>query len=389
MDRSGSRNRPSATRSEAAPPRDLGRVGRVVVKVGSGVIAGKGKLRSKVIADLAYDVSVLRHRGCEVIMVVSGAVASGYALLGLEKSPSAVLERQAAASIGQPRMMAALAKAFAAHRTNVAQLLMSADDIDNRKRFLSARHTMEELLTRGVVPILNENDALSEHEATIGDNDHLSALVTNVASADLLIILSRVPGVFPTGRTDAVIPRVDVGSSLDQHITSDLTETGVGGMIAKVSAARLASNWGVPTIIAQGGVAGLLPRVVDGEEIGTLFVPRANTLSSRKTWIAVRKKSRGSLQLDAGACRALVEKNASLLPAGITAVEGRFPMGTRVDLLDEKGRTFAVGLVSYSSDEIRLIKGRRQNEVKQLLGYEYVKEVIHRDDLVILEESRA
>ena len=371
-----------------AKPRDLSRVKRIVVKVGSGVIAAKGKLKSRVIADLAFDVTVLRHRGHEVILVVSGAVASGYTLLGLSKPPTSVLERQAAAALGQPRMMTQLAKAFAVHRTSVAQLLMSADDIDNRRRFLSARHTMEELLRRGVVPILNENDALSDHEATIGDNDHLAALVTNVASAELLIILSRVPGVFPSGRTDSVIARVDVGSSLDSHITRDMTETGVGGMVAKVSAAHLASNWGVPTIIAQGGKAGLLQRLVAGEEIGTLFVPRANPLNSRKTWIAVRKTSRGTLTVDAGARRALVERNASLLPAGIVAVEGTFPMGTRVDLLDERGERFAVGLVSYSADEIRRIRGRKQSEIKTLLGYEYVKEVVHRDDLVVLAPAR-
>lgn len=385
MNHSGSRLGPTA----AVARRELGRVRRVVVKVGSGVISGKGKLKARVISELAADVAALREGGCAVLMVVSGAVASGFGLLGLERAPTGVLERQAAASVGQPRMMSALSRAFAARQTVVAQLLMSADDIDNRKRFLSARHTLDELLQRRVLPIINENDALSEHEATIGDNDHLSALITNVASADLLVILSRVPGVFPAGSTESVIPRVEVGSSLDQHITSGLSETGVGGMIAKVSAARLASNWGVPTIIAQGGVAGLLPRVVAGEEIGTLFVPRENRLNSRKTWIAVRKKSRGALRVDAGARRALVEKNASLLPAGIVGVDGRFPMGTRVDLIDEQSRTFAVGLVSYSSDEVRLICGRKQHEVKELLGYEYVKEVIHRDNLVILEEGGA
>jgi glutamate 5-kinase len=364
--------------------RKLGRVKRIVVKVGSAVIAGKGKPRPKVIENLAYDVTVLRHQGYEVVMVASGAVAAGFALMGLDAPPTTVVERQAAASVGQHRLMGLFAKAFERHRLQVAQLLMTADDIENRRRFLSARHTLQTLLSRGIVPIINENDALSDDESKVGDNDHLSALVTNVVSAQLLVMLSRARGVYANG-DGSVISQVEVGSSVEEHITTALSESGVGGMIAKVSAARLASQGGVPTIIADGLEPGLLPRIVKGEEIGTLFVPRENKLTARKRWIALRNRSHGVLRVDAGAKRAILQKGASLLPSGIRTVQGQFAMGARVELHDESGRAFAVGLTSYSAGEIRRLQGRKRSEFKEILGYEYTKEIVNRDDMVVME----
>jgi glutamate 5-kinase len=365
--------------------RRLGRVGRIVVKVGSGVIAGKGRLRHKVVEDLAYDVTVLRHQKIDAIMVVSGAVAAGFEPLGLEASPTAVVERQAAASVGQHRLMAMFAKAFIRHRLHVAQLLMTADDIENRRRFLSARHTLQMLLARGVVPIINENDALSDDETKVGDNDHLAALVTNLISAQLLVILSSVKGIYRNGDGETVIPQVDLGSSVDEHLTSEISETGTGGMIAKVSAAHLASQVGVPTIIAQGGHPGTLQRLLAGEEIGTLFVPRDTRLSARKRWIAARSRSMGVIRVDAGAGQALVDGGASLLPSGIKSVQGNFEMGDRVEIQDECGKPLAVGLVSYRADEIRRLQGKKRTEYREVLGYEYVKEIVHRDDMVMLE----
>lgn len=380
--------RPSSSKAPRRPPdvRTGGFPGvrRLVVKVGSGVIASQGKLRAKTIADLVYEVTVLRHRGCEVLLVVSGAVASGFQSLGMSSPPSVVLERQAAAAIGQHKMMAMFAKLFARQRAEVGQLLMSADDIENRRRFLSARHTLAELLTRGVVPIINENDALSDHQAIIGDNDHLAALVTNVASAQLLIILSRVPGLMKGGPAGELIPRVELDADVAGNITRDLSESGVGGMGAKVSAARLAARWGVPTIIADGTRSGQLLRIMAGDEVGTMFVPRQAKLSARKRWIAFRARSRGALVIDGGAQRALREKGASLLASGIQAVEGDFQMGARVDILDPERNLIGVGLVSYAAEEVRRLRGHRQAEIRRLLGYEYVKEIVHRDDLVLL-----
>jgi len=388
--------------------RDFGDLRRVVVKVGSGIIAPKGRLDPLVIERIAIDVTALRDAGLEVVLVVSGAVAAGYLGMGRDRPPASVVERQAAAAVGQYQLMTMFAREFEKCDTVVAQLLMMQDDIEDRRRFLSARHTLQELLSRGVLPIINENDPLADDEAKIGDNDHLAALVTSLTTADLLVILSTVAGVLRFGdaegegsdgagarqkagevddraRTAEVISTIEVGSEIDNHITDDQSETGVGGMRAKVRAARLASDWGVPTVIASGKEPGLLTRIVSGEEVGSLFVPGAKRLTERKRWIAIRTRSRGSIVVDDGAKRALVERGASLLPIGIVEVEGDFGIGARVDLVDGSGAAFAVGLVSYPASEIKRMKGRQSSEFEEVLGYRYVEEIVHREDLVLLD----
>ena len=377
--------------------RDFGELRRVVVKVGSGIIAPMGRLDLLVIERIAKDVTALRDTGLEVVLVVSGAVAAGYLGMGRDQPPTAVVERQAAAAVGQYQLMTMFASEFEKCDTVVAQLLMMQDDIEDRRRFLSARHTLHELLSRGVLPIINENDPLADDEAKIGDNDHLAALVTSLTTADLLVILSTVAGVLRFGDgenetadgdralTAEVISTIEVGSEIDDHITDDQSETGVGGMRAKVRAARLASDWGVPTVIASGKEPGLLARVVSGEEVGSLFVPGVKRLTERKRWIAIRTRSRGSIVVDDGAKRALVERGASLLPIGIVEVEGDFGIGARVDLIDGSGEAFAVGLVSYSASEIQRMKGRQSGEFQEVLGYRYVEEIVHREDLVLLD----
>ena len=377
--------------------RDFGELRRVVVKVGSGIIAPTGRLDLLVIERIAKDVTALRDTGLEVVLVVSGAVAAGYLGMGRDQPPTAVVERQAAAAVGQYQLMTMFASEFEKCDTVVAQLLMMQDDIEDRRRFLSARHTLQELLSRGVLPIINENDPLADDEAKIGDNDHLAALVTSLTTADLLVILSTVAGVLRFGDgenetadgdralTAEVISTIEVGSEIDDHITDDQSETGVGGMRAKVRAARLASDWGVPTVIASGKEPGLLARVVSGEEVGSLFVPGVKRLTERKRWIAIRTRSRGSIVVDDGAKRALVERGASLLPIGIVEVEGDFGIGARVDLVDGSGEAFAVGLVSYSASEIQRMKGRQSGEFQEVLGYRYVEEIVHREDLVLLD----
>ncbi len=364
----------------------LAGVRRVVVKVGSAVIASEGQLRPDVIRRLADDVVTLQNGGCEVVMVVSGAVAGGFCALGMLQPPSTVVARQAAACIGQYKMMATFADAFAVHGREVAQLLMTEDDIENRRRFISARHTLQQLIGSGIISIINENDPLADDENKIGDNDHLSALVANLISAQLLVVLSSVPGVYRNGGTD-VIPEVDVGSSVDEHVTDQMSASGVGGMIAKVSAAHLASEWGIPTIVCDGEKPSLLPEILNGGREGTLFVPRRSQLSSRKQWIAFRTKSRGILHVDAGARKALVERCASLLPSGIVKVDGRFSMGSRVDIADEQGNVFAVGLASYAAQEVRLMQGKSPKDYETVLGYKYVNEIVDRDDMVVLRDS--
>jgi glutamate 5-kinase len=373
---------------ETSQTRALPPVRRVVVKVGSAVIASAGRLRPERLAAIAADIHALRQDGYEVVTVVSGAVAAGFRALGLSQPPSDVVERQAAASIGQHRLMAMLDRTFAEYDLPVGQLLMSAVDIENRRRFLSARHTFEMLLERGAMPVVNENDALSDDEAAVGDNDHLAALVTSVVSADLLVILSRVAGLYSNG-SGAVIPDVHLGSDVDSHIADSLSESGVGGMAAKVSAARLASRWNTPTIIADGTQPGILARVLGGERLGTLFHPHGISLTARKRWIAVRTRSLGALTVDAGAKQAILHDEASLLPGGICGVEGTFAIGSRVDVRDEDGRNFAVGLTSYPDHDIRRVMGCAAGEIESRLGYVYTKQIIHRDDMVVLDEARA
>ena len=388
--------------------RDFGELSRVVVKVGSGIIAPAGRLDPLVIERIAKDVTALCDTGLEVVLVVSGAVAAGYLGMGRDQPPTTVVERQAAAAVGQYQLMTMFASEFEKCGTVVAQLLMMQDDIEDRRRFLSARHTLQELLSRGILPIINENDPLADDEAKIGDNDHLAALVTSLTTADLLVILSTVAGVLRFGdgegegpdgarapqdagegddrvHTAEVISTIEVGSEIDGHITDDQSETGVGGMRAKVRAARLASDWGVPSVIASGKEPGLLTRVVSGEEVGSLFVPGRKRLTERKRWIAIRTRSRGSIVVDDGAKHALVERGASLLPIGIVEVEGDFGIGDRVDLRDGGGVAFAVGLVSYPASEIQRMKGRQSADFEKVLGYKYVEEIIHREDLVLLD----
>ncbi len=371
--------------------RDFGELRRVVVKVGSGIIAPAGKLDPLVIERIANDVTALRDVGLELVLVVSGAVAAGYLGLGKDQPPTTVVERQAAAAVGQYQLMTMFAREFEKCGIVVAQLLLMQEDIEDRRRFLSARHTLQELLSRGILPIINENDPLADDEAKIGDNDHLAALVTSLTTADLLVILSAVAGVLRFGDDEEeeeateVIRTIEVGSAIDRHITDDQSETGVGGMRAKVRAARLASHWGVPTVIASGREPGLLTRIVNGDEVGSLFLPATKRLTERKRWIAIRSRSLGSILVDDGAKTALVYRGASLLPIGIVDVDGHFGIGARVDLLDMRGEAFAVGLVSYPASEIRRMKGRQSEEFEKVLGYRYVEEIVQREDLVVLD----
>jgi len=374
--------------------RDFGELRRVVVKVGSGIIAPAGQLDPLVIERIAQDVTALRDTGLEVVLVVSGAVAAGYLGMGRDRPPTSVVERQASAAVGQYQLMTMFASEFEKCDTVVAQLLMMQEDIEDRRRFLSARHTLQELLSRGILPIINENDPLADDEAKIGDNDHLAALVTSLITSDLLVILSTVAGVLRFGddQTDdettdgaEVIHTIEVDSEIDSHITDDQSETGVGGMKVKIRAARLASDWGVPTVIASGKEPGLLKRIVNGDEIGSLFVTGPKRLTERKRWIAIRTRSRGAIVVDDGAKHALVTRGASLLPIGIVEVQGDFGIGARVDLVDSGDEAFAVGLVSYPASEIQRMQGRQSEEFLDVLGYKYVEEIVHREDLVLLD----
>jgi glutamate 5-kinase len=357
---------------------------RIVIKIGSAVIAPGGELAPRAVNALSDQIVPLIARGIGVTVVSSGAVASGFRALGLDAPPKTIAAKQAAAAVGQPRLIEAWARAFAHHGRAVAQVLYTADDLDDRARFLNARTTLNTLLDAGATPIVNENDTTSFAEIKLGDNDRLSALTANLVSADLLIILSTAHGLYEDGDPKRIVPTVADADDAARHVQPEKSATGVGGMATKLSSAALAAGWGIPTIVAGGAVPSVLPRLLAGEPLGTLFEARTTRAGARKRWLSGSARARGVLRVDDGAARAITSRGASLLPSGILAVSGRFERGAAVDIARGDGAVFARGLVNFSADEIAAIRGKRSAEIERVLGYCYCAEVVHRDDLVLV-----
>jgi len=357
---------------------------RIVVKIGSRLLAESPASRPAAIADQVVE---LRRRDVEVVIVSSGAIALGMRRLRLTTRPTDLPDLQAAAAVGQSRLMQHWEHAFAAHDLAIGQVLLTHDDLADRRRFLSARQTLRSLLDHDVVPIINENDTVATEEIKFGDNDQLAALVVNLVSADALVILTDVEGV-----RDANGVRMSLVHDIDREAApvagGSTSNIGSGGMASKVSSARIVIRTGVPAIVAPGRDADVLTRVLSGADVGTLFVPlpRSNTsnLSARKHWIAYGGKSVGKLVVDDGAVRALKESGKSLLPAGITSVEGEFELGDTVSVVSAAGVEVARGLVAYPAAELRKISGLQSAAIEARLGYKSTDEAIHRDDLVIL-----
>jgi glutamate 5-kinase len=353
---------------------------RVVIKVGSRLLAESPAGRPAAIAD---QVVALRAQGVEVVLVSSGAIALGVRALGLGARPTELPALQAAAATGQSRLMQHWEHAFAVHGVVIGQVLLTHDDLGDRRRFLSARHTLRALVDLGAVPIINENDTVATEEIKFGDNDQLAALVCNLVSADLLIILTDVEGV--RGADGQRLSTIADGQDLTGVIKPPTGDgVGSGGMASKVASARLVTRTGVPCVIAPGRLPDVALAVTRGDDVGTLFQPGADVLSSRKHWIAYGAKPGGRLLVDGGAARALTSGGKSLLPAGVTAVEGSFGLGETVSVIDDAGREFARGLVGWSADDLRRIRGLHSGEIAATLGTRGPAEVIHRDDLVLL-----
>ncbi len=370
--------------------RPLSRVRRVVVKVGSGLVTTPGEGPSgEDIARIAADVAALVHERREVALVSSGAIATGVARLGLKARPRSIPEKQAAAAVGQSALMWEYEHAFKKHGIAVGQVLLTGQDISDRSRYLNARNTLLALLDFGVLPVINENDTVAVDEIKVGDNDNLAALVAHLIDADLLVLLTDVDG-FYTGnpRQDPSARRLEtveaITDEIQQMVYDASARVSVGGMATKLQAAQKASASGIPMVIASGREAGVLPRLLQGESIGTYFQPRDDRLAARKRWIAFAVPPQGRLSVDAGAKKALTERGKSLLPSGVVAVEGQFRAGEVVALTLVDGPEFARGLVSYEADEVRRILGAKTADIERLLGYEGVDEVVHRDTLVIL-----
>lgn len=369
--------------------RTLPPIRRVVIKIGSAVLAPGGRPDLHSFQRLADAIAAARRTtpGLEIILVSSGAVASGLGALTLDKPPKEICVKQAAAAIGQHKLMAAWARAMAPHELEVAQLLYTADDLDARDRFLNTRRTLLELLARGIVPIVNENDTVSFAEIKLGDNDRLSALTAGLVDADLLLILSSVSGVYEHGKSGVVIPRIDDLAAAAAHVQSSTSSVGTGGMGSKLSAAGTAASWGIPTIIAAGATPDILRRILAGEEIGTFIAARPEsdrTRRARQRWLQSSARPKGTLRIDAGASRALTTRNASLLPGGIVRVEGEFTRGQPVEIASEQGKVIARGISAYSSAEVAAIAGKKASQIAGVLGYALCDEVVHRDDMVLV-----
>jgi glutamate 5-kinase len=363
---------------------------RFVLKIGSKVLTNKGRALSPQVFDrLAQEVNAAKKRGYEIVIVSSGAIAAGMARLGLTEKPKTMPQKQAAAAIGQSALMWNYERSFSFYGEKVAQILLTRDDLANRNRFLNARNTLFTLLSMGVIPIINENDTVVVEEIKVGDNDNLSALVTNLVNADLLIILSDIDGLYDRDprqfKNARLIPLVSqITEEMEEGAAGTSSPISIGGMVTKLEAARKAAFFGVPTILANGLVPGIIERILQGEEIGTLFVPQLNKLTSRKHWIAFTLKPKGKIMVDEGAKKAICQKGKSLLPSGVISVEGKFSVGDAVVLVDAQGQEFARGLSNYGSTEINKIKGLKSSAIIDKLGYKYSDEIIHRDDMAVI-----
>lgn len=364
---------------------------RIVIKVGTSTITyANGKRNFSQIDRLAREISDFQNQGKEMILVTSGAVAVGVDRMGLPGKPKTIPGKQAAAAVGQGVLMHTYEKFFADYGQIVAQVLITKTEAIDRHRYTNTRNTFMELMRQRVIPIVNENDVVALDELKIGDNDNMSALVAGIVDADLVIILSDVDGLYtanPQTHPDAVIvPEVaEITPEIEASAGGVGSARGTGGMATKIQAAKAATSSGIHLVIASGTEKNAITRVLQGEELGTLFVSRENRLQFRKRWLAFGAKIAGSIVVDDGCAKAIRKAGGcSILPAGVFAVQGEFLPGSTVSVIDKDAHELARGLVHYSSAELEQIKGCNSGEIANILGHKNFDEVIHRDDLVIL-----
>jgi glutamate 5-kinase len=361
-----------------------------VVKVGSNVLTEDHGLNLKAIRSITRQISKLCAERREVILVSSGAMASGVKKMGIGKRPDEIPKRQAVAAVGQTGLMNAYEKAFERYQRKVAQILLTHEDLSNRRRYLNARNTLNTLLSWDVVPIINENDTVSIEEIKLGDNDNLAAMIALMMGADALINLTDINGLHtkdPRRYKDA--PLISTVSSIskatEKYAGNIPGALGTGGMLSKIKAAKKVTSAGVPMVIANGLKPNILTKLFAGKKQGTYFEPRAQRLASRKCWIAYSLKPHGAITIDDGAAVAILEKGKSLLPSGIVSVEDEFGIGAPVEFKNLNNDILGTGLVNYSAAEIRQIKGLKSNQIKDILGHKSYDEVIHRDNLAIFD----
>ncbi len=363
---------------------------RLVVKVGSSLVTNEGRgLDHARLALWSEQIAKITGMGKEIVLVSSGAIAEGIKRLGWCKRPSALNELQAAAAVGQMGLVEAYERSFRAHKLHTAQILLTHADLADRERYLNARSTLRRLLELKVIPVINENDTVTNDEIKVGDNDTLGALVANLIEADALIILTDQPGLYtadPRRNPDArfVDEAVAGDPALEEMAGGAGSNVGTGGMITKILAAKRAARSGAHTIIVSGREPDVLARLAGGEALGTQLVARQAPLAARHQWLADHLQVSGKLVLDAGAAQALIQQGKSLLPIGVLEVRGDFQRGAVVACLDEQGRDLARGLVNYSADEARRIVRKPSTEIESILGYVDEAELIHRDNLALL-----
>ncbi len=364
---------------------------RIVIKIGSNILTDtKGGLNHRRIYSIANEVSNICDSGNDVIIVSSGAVAAGLKKLGLKEKPKEIRLKQAVAAIGQSSLMWAYERSFSKFGKKVAQILLTREDFSDRTRYLNSKNTIFTLLSYGIIPIINENDTVATEEIKFGDNDQLAALVSQMVEADRLIILSDVDGLYPSD--PAKKPDLKVIPVIEK-ITPEILAmaggagsiVGTGGMYSKILAAQKATYFGIKVNIISGKKKGLITDLLKGRHHGTEFLPLTKKISSKKGWIAHAVKPKGMIKIDDGAVKVIQKLGKSLLPSGILNVEGRFEIGDAVYIADTSGNKVAKGIVNYPSKDIEKIKGKKTSEIEAVLGYKYSDEVIHRDNLVLLD----
>jgi glutamate 5-kinase len=369
----------------------LSNVSKIVIKIGTRVLTNEdGFLDKNQIMQLSKQVIKLRARGFSVVVVSSGSIGAGISALGCQKRPTILPELQAAAAIGQGKLVEVYNECFKKHGYHAAQLLLTRQDFEDRQRYLNACNTLHSLLRFKAIPIINENDTISVEEITFGDNDILSALVTNLFRADLLVLLSSVDGLYTTppvsGRSCSVLSVVDSISDDIKKLAFKLkTKEGTGGMESKLEAAGIATGSGEAVIIANGRQSDVLSKIMNYEDVGTLFIPNKKKVASRKRWIGFIVRPKGRIYIDEGALSALQKRGKSLLPSGVVRIDGKFNKGDVVSIVGaDENKEIARGLMNYSDDEVRKVKGLRTSLIKKTLGYKPYDEIIHRDNIVLL-----
>jgi len=362
---------------------------RIVVKVGSGVLTEDNGLNLKALRSISRQICQLADRGLEIILVSSGAMASGIKKIGLSKRPDEIPKRQAIAAVGQAGLIMEYEKSFARYNKKVAQILLTSDDLVNRKRYLNARNTLCTLLSWQVIPIINENDTVVVEEIKFGDNDNLAAMITLLMDADILINLTDIDGLYtkdPRKNKDAeLIPVVTtIKKDIEKYATDIPGPLGTGGMLSKIIAAKKVTAAGIPMLIAGGEKHDILIKLFAGKEHGTFFIPKKEKLANRKCWIAFTLKPKGTIMIDNGAAAAILKSGKSLLPSGIVRVDGEFSVGAAVEFRRESNNEIlGTGLVNYCTSDIRKIMGLKSGKIKKYLGHKSYDEVIHRDNLAI------